>query len=152
MTGSGSHTKGGRVASVQKQTLPRRVAELSSDDDGGAPFPHMTRLALAVLVPLAACSPKASPGCPAIERLTQQDAAADARAALARGDSRLLMLDSPFGAMGPAGVGVPNLRFDQLRIMEGTSRDPAEACDRVRGTAEAYATKYNQAIVRNNSR
>lgn len=62
------------------------------------------------------------------------------------------MLDSPFGAMGPAGVGVSNLRLEQVRIMEGRSRNPTEPCDCVRGTAEAYATKYNQAIVRTNSR
>lgn len=112
----------------------------------------MTRLALALLVPLAACSPQAPSSCPAIEKLTHQDAAADARAALAQGDRRLLMLDGPFGAMGPPGVGISDLRPEQVRIMEGTSRDPTEACDRVRSTAEAYATKYNRAIVEKNSR
>jgi hypothetical protein len=107
----------------------------------------MTRMALALLMPLAGCSPQPSSGCPPIEKLIHQDAAADARAALARGDRRLLMLNGPFGAIGPPGVESPNLRFDQVRIMEGTSKNPTEACDRLRSSAEAYATKYNQAIV-----
>lgn len=107
---------------------------------------RMTRMAFILLVALGGCSPQPEPGCPPIEKLARRDAAADARAALARGDRRLLMLNGPFGASGPPGVTSPNLRLDQVRIMEGTSNNPSDACDRLRATAEAYATRYNQAI------
>lgn len=106
----------------------------------------MTRLAFILLAALGGCSSQHPAGCPPIEKLAHSDAAADASAALSRGDRRFLMLNGPFGAMGPPGVTVAKLRLDQVRMMEGTSKDPSDACDRLRGTAEAYAIKYNRVI------
>jgi hypothetical protein len=95
---------------------------------------------------LGGCSSQHQTGCPPIEKLARRDAAADARAALAWGDRRLLVLNGEFGAF-PPGVTSTNLRLDQVRIMEGTSNKPSKACDRLRGTAETYAIKYNRIII-----
>jgi hypothetical protein len=106
----------------------------------------MTRTVLIILVALGGCSPQSQPGCSQIENLARRDAATNARAALARGDRRLLMLNGPFGAMGPPGVTSTSLRLDQVRIIEGTSNSASKACDRLRGTAETYAMKYNRIL------
>ena len=96
---------------------------------------------------LGGCSPQPQTGCPPIEKLANRDAAADARAALARGDRRLLMLGGVFGAAPPLGVTNANLHLDQVKIMEGTSDDPSKACDSQRATAETYARNYNRIIM-----
>lgn len=104
------------------------------------------RMSFILMAALGGCSSQHQTGCPVIEQLAHNDAAADARAALARGDRRLLVLNGAFGAMLPPGVTSTNLRLDQVRIMEGTSNNPSKACDLLRGTAENYAIKYNRII------
>jgi len=92
---------------------------------------------------LASCTSKPVATCPSIEALAQRDAVADARAALAKGDRHLLMLGGFVGSV--PGVSDPGARPTQM--IEGTSDTTTKACNRQRATAEAYAVKYNQAIV-----
>ena len=94
------------------------------------------------LIALAGCTQQPSVGCPTIEKLAQRDAAADARAALAKGDYHLLMLGGFAGEV----PGVPNSDAHLTRMVEGTSDTATEPCRQRRNVAEAYAAKYNQAI------
>jgi hypothetical protein len=98
---------------------------------------------------LIGCTSQPDPGCPQIERLAQRDAVADAHAALAQGDRHVLML----GGFVPDVPGVEDTDTDTYptRFMEGTSDVRTEACARRRATAEAYAAKYNRAIVQGTS-
>ena len=95
------------------------------------------------LIALAGCSSRSELRCPSIEILSQRDAAKDARAAIAKGDNRLLLLGGFVGQV----PGVPNADNDSTRMIEGTSDTATEACMRQRGIAEAYAKKYNLTIV-----
>jgi hypothetical protein len=92
---------------------------------------------------LASCTTQPQAGCPPIDRLAHQDAVADARAALAKGDRHLLMLGGFVGSV----PGVGNSDGYQTQMIEGTSDVRTEACARQGATAEIYATKYNQTIV-----
>lgn len=82
--------------------------------------------------------------CPTIERLAQRNAAADARAALAKGDHHLLMLGGYEGEV--PGVSPPYAY--PTRMIEGTSDTTTEACSQRRAVAKAYAAKYNEIIVK----
>ena len=95
------------------------------------------------LIVLAGCTQQPEVGCPAIEKLAQRDAAADARAALAKGDRHLLMLGGFVGEV----PGVTDTDAYSTRMVEGTSDTVGEACSKHRGVAEAYASKYNQTII-----
>ena len=95
------------------------------------------------LIAVASCTQQSHVGCPAIENLAHRDAAADARAALARGERHLLMLGGFAGEV----PGVPNSDAYPTRIVGGTSDTTTEACNQRRDIAEAYATKYNQTVV-----
>ena len=103
----------------------------------------MKRPILVCIAALAGCGSQPPAGCPAIEKLAHQDAAADARVALAKGDRHLLMLGGFVGSV----PGVENSDGYQTEMVEGTSDIKTEACARQGATAEAYATKYNQTIV-----
>jgi hypothetical protein len=95
------------------------------------------------LIALASCSQEPDVGCPAIEKLTRRDPAADARAALTKGDHHLLMLGGFVGEV----PGVPDAGTHPTRMVEGTSDTTTEPCRQRRDVAEAYATKYNQTII-----
>jgi hypothetical protein len=103
----------------------------------------MKAAVVATLIALASCTQQPDVSCPSIEMLVQRDAAADARAALAKDDHHLLMLGGYEGEV----PGVPDAAAYPTRMFEGTSDTTTEACYRQRGEAEAYATKYNQTIV-----
>jgi hypothetical protein len=92
---------------------------------------------------LASCTSKPELTCPSIEALAHRDAVADARAAVARGDRHLLMLGGFVGVV----PGVADPGAYPTRMIEGTSDSTTETCSRLRRTAEAYATKYNQTVV-----
>lgn len=94
-------------------------------------------------IALASCTQQSNVGCPSIELLTKRDAAADARAALAEDDHRLLVLGGFVGEV----PGVPNADAQPTRMIEGTSDATTEACRGQRDVAEVYATKYNRTIV-----
>ena len=98
---------------------------------------------LVCIAALAGCTSQPPAGCPAIEKLAHRDAAADARAALAKGDRHLLMLGGFVGSV----PGVENSDGYQTEMIEGTSDVKTGACAPQGATAEAYATKYNQTIV-----
>lgn len=74
-----------------------------------------------------------------------RDAVADAQAALAKGDHRLLTLGGFVGST-PGAENAGANATDSVEI-EGTSDTTTDACRRLGNVAEAYATKYNQAIV-----
>jgi hypothetical protein len=92
------------------------------------------RAALICIAALTSCTTQHEAGCPAIEKLAHRDAAADARAALAKG-----------GFVGSV-PGVDDPAAYRTQIMEGTSDVRTEACAHQRNMAEAYAAKYNQTI------
>jgi hypothetical protein len=100
------------------------------------------RAALICIAALTSCTTQHEAGCPAIEKLAHRDAAADARAALAKGDHHLLMLGGFVGSV----PGVDDPAAYRTQIMEGTSDVRTEACAHQRNMAEAYAAKYNQTI------
>jgi hypothetical protein len=95
------------------------------------------------LIALVSCTQQPEVGCPAIEKLAQRDAAADARAAMAKGDRHLLMLGGFVGEV----PGVTDADAYSTRMVEGTSDTIGEACSKHRGIAEAYAAKYNRTII-----
>jgi hypothetical protein len=101
------------------------------------------RPVLFCIAALASCTSQPHADCPAIERLAQRDAAADARTALAKGDRHLLMLGGFVGSV----PGVQNPNGHTTQMMEGTSDVRTAACAGQRATAEAYATKYNLTVV-----
>ena len=103
----------------------------------------MKVLVVLSLIAVASCAQQPDVGCPAIETLAHRDAAADARAALARGDRHLLMLGGFAGEV----PGVPNFDAYPTRMVEGTSDTTTKACSQRRDIAEAYATKYNQTVL-----
>jgi hypothetical protein len=103
----------------------------------------MKQAVLLGIAALASCTSKPQATCPSIEALVHRDAIADARAALARGDRHLLMLGGYVGSV----PGVKNWAGYQLQEIEGTSDTTSEACRRLGATAEAYAAKYNHAII-----
>jgi hypothetical protein len=99
---------------------------------------------------VAGCAPRVDDGCPAVSNLVNRDAVADARAALAKGDRKLLMLGGYVGEV----PGVPNVRDHPTEMMEGTSDTETEACmnPRLRDVAAAYASKYNRTVVASDRR
>jgi hypothetical protein len=101
------------------------------------------RAALICAAVLTGCTAKPEAGCPTIEKLAHRNAAADARAALAKGDRHLLMLGGFVGSV----PGVENADGYPTQMIEGTSDTKTEACARLGATAEIYAAKYNQSIV-----
>lgn len=128
---------------------------LARDDLGSVRFPpiadidwtllptSMKQAILLGLLAVAGCSSQAKVGCPALQALSHRDAAADAREALARGDYRLLMLGGFVGSV----PGVTDPGKHTTRMLDGTSDTTSDACRRIAATAEAYAVKYNRAIV-----
>ena len=70
----------------------------------------------------------------------------DARTALGKGDHHLLMLGGLVGVVPGVPSGVAANATDAVEI-EGTSDVTTDACRRLRGVAETYATKYNETIV-----
>ena len=104
---------------------------------------HVKVSVVIALTALASCTEQPGAGCPAIEKLARRDAAADARAALAKGDHHLLMLGGFVGEI----PGVSNTDAYPTRMVEGTSETTPNACRRRRDVAEAYAAKYNRTIV-----
>ena len=105
----------------------------------------MKTAVVAISVALVACSHKPRDACPSIERLEHRDAAADARTALARGDTHLLSLGG-FAGTTPGADDATTNATNSVEI-EGTSDTTTDACRRLGNVAEAYATKYNQTIV-----
>ena len=103
------------------------------------------RAALICAMVVSGCTSNPKGGCPAIARVAQRDAVADARAALA--DRHLLMLGGFVGSV----PGVENPGSLPTQMMDGTSDVRTEACARQRPAAEAYAAKYNQTIVEGTS-
>jgi len=103
----------------------------------------MKRATLFYIAALGGCTPAPDATCPSIESHSHRDAVADARAALARGDSHLLMLGGFVGVV----PGVRDSSGYATRTIAGTSDTTTDACRRLRATAEAYATKYNQTVV-----
>jgi hypothetical protein len=81
--------------------------------------------------------------CPAIERLTVESAAGNARRAFGSGDHRLLMIGAFVGTV-PGAIG----EAQNPVLVEGTGDTVSEACRILRPKAEAYALAYNQTIVR----
>jgi hypothetical protein len=101
------------------------------------------RLALLLMsfAAVAGCGQANERGCPELDALLRGDPAADAKSALARGDSRLLMVGGFVGGV-PAGLDTKN-----VRILEGTSDTATKACREREQEAMRYATIYNQAII-----
>ncbi len=97
-------------------------------------------VAIAILCLATAC--QRLDRCESIEKLKSNDPAADAKAALARGDFHILMLG---GYVGVA-PGAENSSLQTVMI-EGTSDTTTEACLALRPAAEAYALQYNKVIV-----
>jgi hypothetical protein len=97
-----------------------------------------------IAVALLACSQRPPQTCPSIEGLLHRDPAADALAALAKGDHHLLTLGGFVGST-PGAEGM-SATTNSMEI-EGTSDTTTEACRRLGAVAEAYATKYNQTVV-----
>jgi hypothetical protein len=99
-----------------------------------------------LLVWLTGCHTQPAPiaRCRELVRLSERNAAADARSALKAGDSLLLSL----GGFSPVTPGAEdrtgNLRFRQL---PGTTDSETPACLDLRPIAERYAKLYNQTIV-----
>ena len=93
---------------------------------------------------VSGCTSEPNAGCPAIERLAQRDAVADASSALAKGDRHLLVIGGFVGSV----PGVENPGSLPTQVVEGTSDARTEACAQLRSTAEAYAARYNQTIIR----
>jgi len=104
----------------------------------------MKRAILVGLVAFNGCTPAPDAHCEVIDRLSRQDAKADADAALARGDNRLLMLGGFSGSI-PGGQSLPNHR---TRLLDGTSDTTTDAGRRERHAAETYAKKYNAVIAK----
>jgi hypothetical protein len=97
---------------------------------------------IAALLALGSCTQPKS-GCPAIEALSQRNAVADARTALAKGDHHLLMLGGFVGEV----PGVSNANGYSTRMVEGTSDTTSNECRQRVSIAKAYAEKYNRTIV-----
>jgi hypothetical protein len=94
---------------------------------------------------VAACSPTngkmRAQSCPELESLLPARAAADARAAAQRGDTRLLMIGGYVGTVpGARGISAPT------RLVEGTGDDQSAACQDLRPQAEKYASIYNRTV------
>jgi hypothetical protein len=101
---------------------------------------------LTVIATLSACGradKDANATCPALERLKASAPVADATAAAARGDHRLLMLGGFVGVVPAAqGTTVPT------RLLEGTGDVNTQACFEMRPVAEKYAHAYNLTLLR----
>jgi hypothetical protein len=97
--------------------------------------------ALVLLVTLAACQ-RGVDACPGLEKLKTADAAADASKAVQRGDRHLLMLGGYVGTI-PGDDGAKH----QTVLIEETADTATAACARLRSLAEAYALKYNRAVL-----
>ena len=105
----------------------------------------MKAAVVSIALALLGCSQRPPQTCPSIERLVHRDAAADARAALAKGDHHLLTLGGFVGTT-PRAEDVGFNATNSVEI-EGTSDTATDACRRLADAAEAYATKYNETIV-----
>lgn len=97
-------------------------------------------VAIALICATAACHKVER--CESLERLKSADPIADAKAALARGDHHLLMVGGYVGTVPGADHGsLPSV------MIEGTGDTETAACYALRPVAEAYARRYNSAIV-----
>ncbi len=113
-----------------------------ADSSGGCEVRRMKETVLVAMIAVASSTSRPEVSCPAIETLEHRDAAADARAALAREDNHLLMLGGFVGSV----PGMSDPGDHPTRMMDGTSDTTTEACRRARPIAEVYAAKYNETI------
>jgi hypothetical protein len=99
------------------------------------------QIAVAALIVMTAACHKVD-RCESLERLKSADPISDAKAAIARGDRRLLMLGGYVGTV-PSADG----RSRPTVMLGGTGDDQTPACYSLRPVAEAYARRYNSEIV-----
>lgn len=100
------------------------------------------KLILLLLIMLGGLSGCQQEACPALAKLARADPIADAQAASARADHRLLILGGYVGVVpGAEGTSAPT------RMLAGTSDVNTDECERMRPVAHRYAHAYYAAIL-----
>ena len=103
----------------------------------------MKVIVLLAFLACAGCTSQRNERCQALSRIVRGDPLVDARAALAKGDRHLLSL----GGFVSSTPGIADPSSYSTQELPATTDTEVGQCGREQGMAEAYAARYNRAIV-----